>query len=59
VRVLVQVQVDDGHWRTIAGPTVEASAVDLAPPSAHASYRIVYVGEGGGGGQPSDAAAPR
>jgi hypothetical protein len=59
VRVLVQVRVDDGHWRTIAGPTVEASAVDLAPPSAHASYRIVYVGEGGGGGQPSDAAAPR
>ncbi len=59
VRVLVQVQLDDGHWRTIAGPTVEASAVDLAPPSAHASYRIVYVGESGGGGQPSDAAAPR
>jgi len=59
VRVLVQVQVDDGHWRTIAGPTVEASVVDLAPPSAHASYRIVYVGESGGGGQPSDAAAPR
>lgn len=59
VRVLVQVQIDDGHWRTIAGPTVEASAVDLAPPSAHASYRIVYVGESGGGGQPSDAAAPR
>ncbi|HEV2285721.1 MAG TPA: hypothetical protein VGR80_06745, partial [Steroidobacteraceae bacterium] len=59
VRVLVQVQVDDGHWRTIAGPTVETSAVDLAPPSAHASYRVVYVAEGGGGGQPSDAAAPR
>ena len=57
-RVLVQVQVDDGRWRTIAGPTVESSAVDLAPPSPHASYRIVYVGESGGGGQPSDAAAP-
>jgi len=59
VRVLVQVQLDDGRWRTIAGPTVEGSAVDLAPPSPHASYRIVYVGEGGAGGQTSDAAAPR
>lgn len=58
VRVLVQVQLDDGRWRTIAGPTVEAGAVDLAPPSPHASYRIVHVGESGGGGQPSDAAAP-
>jgi hypothetical protein len=58
VRVLVQVQVEDGRWRTIAGPTLESSAVDLAPPSPHASYRIVYVGEGGAGGQPSDAAAP-
>jgi hypothetical protein len=58
VRVLVQVQLDDGRWRTIAGPTVEGSAVDLAPPSPHASYRIVYVGESGSGGQPSDAAAP-
>ncbi len=58
VRVLVQLQLDDGRWRTIAGPTIESSAVDLAPPSPHASYRIVYVGESGGGGQPSDAAAP-
>jgi hypothetical protein len=58
VRVLVQVQLDDGRWRTIAGPTVEGSAVDLAPPSSHASYRIVYVGESGSGGQPSDAVAP-
>jgi len=59
VRVLVQVQLDDGRWRTIAGPTVESRAMDLAPPSSHASYRIVYVGESGGGGQPSDAVAPR
>jgi hypothetical protein len=59
VRVLVQVQLDDGRWRTIAGPTIESRALDLAPPSAHASYRIVYVGESGGGGQPSDAVAPR
>jgi hypothetical protein len=58
VRVLVQAQLEDGRWRTVAGPTVETSAVDLAPPSAHASYRIVYVGESGGGGQPSDATAP-
>jgi hypothetical protein len=58
VRVLVQVQLEDGRWRTVAGPTVEGSAVDLAPPSPHASYRIVYVGENGGGGQPSDATAP-
>lgn len=59
IRVLVEVQLDDGRWRTVAGPTVESSAVDLAPPSPHASYRIVYVGESGGGGPPSDAAAPR
>jgi hypothetical protein len=56
-RVLVQVQLADGRWRTIAGPTVEGKAVDLAPPSPQASYRIVYVGESGGG-VASEAASP-
>ena len=59
VRALVQVQLEDGTWRSVAGPTADASALDLAPPGPHASYRIVYVGESGGGGKPSDAAAPR
>jgi hypothetical protein len=57
-RALVQVQLADGRWRTIAGPTVEGKAVDLAPPSPQASYRIVYVGESGGGGRASDVASP-
>jgi hypothetical protein len=59
VRALVQVQLEDGRWRSVAGPTADKSAVDLAPPGPHASYRIVYVGESGGGGKPSDAASPR
>jgi hypothetical protein len=57
-RVLVQVQLADGRWRTVAGPTAETKATDLAPPSPQASYRIVYVGEGGSGRQASDAVAP-
>lgn len=58
VRAVVQVQLADGAWRVVSGPTGEARAVDLAPPGPHASYRVVYVGESGGGGRPSEAAAP-
>jgi len=58
VRALVQVQLEDGRWRTVAGPTDEGHAVDLAPPGARASYRVVYVGETGGGARTSDAATP-
>ncbi|MGO9804984.1 MAG: fibronectin type III domain-containing protein [Steroidobacteraceae bacterium] len=57
VRAIVQVQLEDGRWRAVTGPTIENHAVDLAPPGAHASYRIVYVGETGGGARPSEAAA--
>ena len=58
VRVIVQVERDDGRWRNIAGPMVATSAVDPAPPGPHAKYRLVYVGDGGGLGIPSPAAAP-
>jgi hypothetical protein len=58
VRAIVQVQLTDGRWRAVAGPTTENHAVDLAPPGAHASYRIVFVGETGGGARLSEAATP-
>jgi hypothetical protein len=58
VRAIVQVQLENGAWRAVAGPGATSPAVDLAPPGPRASYRIVYVGESGGGGKPSDAAAP-
>jgi hypothetical protein len=58
VRAIVQVQLADGRWRAVAGPTTENHAVDLAPPGPHASYRVVYVGETGGGARPSEAATP-
>jgi hypothetical protein len=59
VRVIVQVQLGDGRWRSIAGPTTDSPVVDAAPPSAHASYRVVYVAEAGGPGKASDAASAR
>ena len=59
VRAIVQVQLGDGAWRTVSGPTSENHAVDSAPPGPHATYRVVYVGESGGGGKPSDPASPR
>jgi hypothetical protein len=57
VRVLVEVESEDGHWKKVVGPLDGASALDLNPPGAHANYRIVYVGESGGTGVPSAAAA--
>lgn len=57
VRVIVEVQRDDGRWQRVAGPLDGTSAVDLNPPGPHASYRIVYVGEDGGAGRPSPSAA--
>jgi hypothetical protein len=57
VRVLIQVALEDGRWRTVLGPMSGTSAVDHAPPGAHARYRIVYVGESGGAGSPSDPAS--
>ncbi|MFI4888901.1 MAG: fibronectin type III domain-containing protein [Steroidobacterales bacterium] len=59
VRVIIEVQSDDGHWKKVVGPTDGASAVDLNPPGAHASYRIVYVADSGGAGVASPAAAAR
>lgn len=56
VRVLVEVQSEDGHWKKVVGPLDGASALDLNPPGPQASYRIVYVGESGGAGVPSAAA---
>jgi hypothetical protein len=57
VLVLVEVESADGHWKKIAGPLSGSSALDLNPPGAHGKYRIVYVGESGGAGVPSAAAA--
>ena len=59
VRAIVQVRLEGGRWRAVAGPGATSPAVDLAPPGPQATYRIVYVGEGGGAGRPSEAAAPR
>lgn len=59
VRVIVEVERDDGRWRTIDGPMTGTSAADLDPPSPHANYRLVYVGESGGSGVPSPVAAPK
>jgi hypothetical protein len=59
VRILVQVERDDGRWRILTGPTVDTIAIDRDPPGPHARYRIVYVGENGGPGIPSPAAAAR
>jgi hypothetical protein len=56
VRVLIEVEVESGHWRKVVGPMQGTSAVDTNPPGAHARYRIVYVGETGGAGVVSDAA---
>ncbi len=59
VRVLVEVESEDGHWKKVVGPLDGTSALDLNPPGPHASYRIVYVDESGGAGAPSAAAAAR
>jgi hypothetical protein len=58
-RIIVEVRRDGGRWQTILGPLVGTEAVDLEPPGPHPTYRIVYVGEDGGGGIPSDTASPR
>ncbi|MHB8622963.1 MAG: fibronectin type III domain-containing protein [Sulfuricaulis sp.] len=58
-RVIVEVQLADGRWQHVSGPTTGASAVDLEPPGTHAHYRIVYVGEAGGIGPPSPTSSPR
>lgn len=57
IRVLVEVESEDGHWKKVAGPLNGTSALDLNPPGMHARYRIVYIGESGGAGVPSAAAA--
>jgi hypothetical protein len=59
VRVIVEVQSEDGRWKKVIGPATGSSAADFNPPGAHAMYRIVYVGEGGGMGVPSPAASPK
>jgi hypothetical protein len=59
VRVLVQVERDDGRWRNLAAAVDGATAVDHEPPGPHARYRIVYVGENGGPSNPSPAIAAR
>lgn len=56
VRVLVEVESEDGHWKKVVGPLDGASALDLNPPGPNANYRIVYVGESGGAGVASAAA---
>ncbi len=53
VRVLVEVESEDGHWKKVVGPLDGSSALDLNPPGTHAIYRIVYLGESGGAGVPS------
>ena len=55
VRVLVEVEAENGHWRKVVGPLQGTSALDANPPGAHARYRIVYVGENGGAGVVSEA----
>jgi len=57
-RVIVQVLRDEGRWQRVVGPMVGTTALDLDPPGPHARYRIVYVGESGGPGVPSEASAP-
>ena len=59
IRVLVEVESEDGHWKKVVGPLDGTSALDLNPPGPHANYRIVYVGESGGAGVASAAAAAR
>jgi len=59
VLAIVQVELEDGRWRAIAGPGATSPTVDRAPPSAQARYRLVYVGESGGGGRVSEAVAGR
>lgn len=59
VRVLVQVERDDGRWHAVAGPMVGTSAVDFDPPGVHARYRLVYVGDSGGTGIPSAPSAAK
>ncbi len=56
VRVLVEVESEDGHWKKVVGPLDGSSALDSNPPGPHANYRIVYLGESGGAGVPSAAA---
>ncbi len=54
--VLVQVQRPDGRWRQITGPIDATSAVDPDPSGPQAQYRIVFIGDSGGAGPPSEAA---
>ncbi|HME38382.1 MAG TPA: fibronectin type III domain-containing protein [Steroidobacteraceae bacterium] len=57
VLVLIEVQREDGRWRRVLGPMAGNKAVDSAPPNAHASYRLVYVGKDGAAGPPSPSAS--